>query len=62
LCSDGLTDALSDIEIESILNVNNDFKTQGQALIDAAIKRNEGYGDNITVVLIEFKQGERNAR
>ena len=61
LCSDGLTDVLSDIEIESILNINNDFKTQGQALIDAAIKRNEGYGDNITVVLIEFKEGERYA-
>ena len=62
LCSDGLTDALLDIEIESILNMNDDIKVRGSALIDAAIERNEGYGDNITVVLIEFNQGEINVR
>ena len=54
MCSDGLTDALSDSEIESILNMNEKLKDRGQALIDAAVKRNDGYGDNITVILIEM--------
>ena len=55
LCSDGLSDVLSDSEIESILNSSDDIQCRGKALVEEALKRNEGYGDNITVLLVDIK-------
>jgi len=53
LCSDGLTDALSDAEISDILCKENNLETAIQILVErAAITPN---ADNITVVLISTK-------
>jgi protein phosphatase len=50
LCSDGLTNALSDKEILDILGTDGDYEEKLGRLIDAA---NEGNGDdNVTAVLI----------
>jgi len=57
LCSDGLTDMLSDEEIMSIVSQNTFPQTRVQDLIDAANDR--GGKDNITVIIIDVK-GETN--
>lgn len=54
LCSDGLTDALSDEEIATILSKDGSVEYKGHLLIDCALERNIGHGDNITLILIEF--------
>ncbi len=54
LCSDGLTDVISNVEIEQILNQNAGLKQKAGLLVNEAISRNPGHGDNITVILIEF--------
>jgi PPM family protein phosphatase len=52
LCSDGLTDMVSDGEILSLLEQSDDLNTAARALVDAA---NRGGGeDNITVVLFQL--------
>jgi protein phosphatase len=52
LCSDGLTDMVSDGEILSLLEESNDLDAAARALVDAA---NRGGGeDNITVVLFQL--------
>ena len=51
LCSDGLSDMLSNKTITSILTSNKNLKEKGKALVKAA---NEAGGkDNITVVLVK---------
>src|SRR5574343_1024673 len=51
LCSDGLSDMLSDFDLAELLTVGGDMPTVGQSLVDAA---NEAGGrDNISVVLVE---------
>lgn len=55
LCTDGLTDVLSDEEIEIILgNTDIDINRKSQILIDVALKRRLDAGDNITLILIGF--------
>lgn len=55
LCTDGLTDVLSDDEIESILGSTDiDINRKSQLLIDLALKRRLNAGDNITLILIEL--------
>jgi PPM family protein phosphatase len=52
LCSDGLTDMVSDREILSLLEDSDDLDAAARALVDAA---NRGGGeDNITVVLFQL--------
>ncbi|MCW8930121.1 MAG: protein phosphatase 2C domain-containing protein [Gammaproteobacteria bacterium] len=53
LCSDGLSDMLSDKEIRQVLHTNSDksLNEMAQALIDAA--NQAGGKDNITVVLVK---------
>jgi serine/threonine protein phosphatase PrpC len=50
LCSDGLTDMVTNAEITSVLTGNKSLKEKGEALIKAA--NNKGGKDNITVVLV----------
>ncbi len=53
LCSDGLTDMLTDAEIESIIACDNaDLNNITQGLVDAA--NNKGGRDNISVVLVKI--------
>jgi PPM family protein phosphatase len=55
LCSDGLTDMISEDEIFAVLNGNDDLEATARALIEAA---NAGGGeDNITVVLFQIGHG-----
>lgn len=49
LCSDGLTDELSDAEIEDILRMPGTAQERVEKLVDAAIEH--GGRDNVTVVL-----------
>ncbi len=53
LCSDGLTDMLTDVEIEMILNTNWDLKKKTETLMEQALRN--GGKDNITVLLIQSK-------
>lgn len=54
LCSDGLTDMLSDEEITSIMDSKNDLNVVARELVDAALER--GGIDNTTVILLRFKK------
>lgn len=55
LATDGLTDALTDGEISGILRVGrNNLNSCGRSLLQQALSRNLGRGDNITLILIEF--------
>lgn len=55
LCTDGLTDVLSDDEIESVLGSTDiDVNRKSQILIELALKRRLNAGDNITLILIEL--------
>ena len=57
LCTDGLTDVLSDVEIEEVLNtldMNMDQKCE--KMLQMALNRNLNIGDNITIMLIGFKE------
>ncbi|MFZ0565201.1 MAG: Stp1/IreP family PP2C-type Ser/Thr phosphatase [Chlamydiales bacterium] len=51
LCSDGLTNYVSDKEIAETLATNDSLKAKGQQLINAA--NNQGGGDNITLILVD---------
>ncbi len=52
LCTDGLTDLVTDEDIEYIMSKNENLTTQARELID---KANENGGiDNMTVVLLEY--------
>ncbi len=54
ICSDGLTDCVSDEKIESVLKTADSVEQKGKALMEEALQCNAGYGDNITIILIEF--------
>jgi serine/threonine protein phosphatase PrpC len=57
LCSDGLTDMLSEAEIaDTLVAADRDPDAAARALVDAANER--GGEDNITVVLFELVEGE----
>ena len=56
LCSDGLTEEVSDAEVSSLLQVEATQEVIAQTLIKAAIEA--GGSDNITVVLISQESGE----
>ena len=56
LCSDGLTDVLTDADICAILsNTRKTPQQLGQLLVDAA--NDEGGPDNITVVVVRLERG-----
>jgi protein phosphatase len=60
LCSDGLTDMLTEDEIAAaILGAERDPAAAAKALVDAA--NEHGGEDNITVVLFELAEGEPDA-
>ena len=50
LCTDGVTDELSDTEILSALRMNRSLETQADAVMEAAL--GNGGHDNLTVVLV----------
>lgn len=52
LCSDGLTDTLSDDDLLGIINADGDLESKANALIESAL--NTGSRDNITAVLAEI--------
>jgi serine/threonine protein phosphatase PrpC len=52
LCSDGLTDMVSDEEIDQVLALEGDLGLKTEHLVDMAKKA--GGKDNITVVLAEI--------
>ena len=55
MCSDGLSDMVSDEDIAAIMVVDEDLETKAKALVDAA---NAGGGrDNISVLLARAKEG-----
>jgi protein phosphatase len=51
LCSDGLTDYVSDHEISTILEKNGCIKTASKQLVHAA--KTKGGGDNITILMLK---------
>ncbi len=53
LCSDGLSDVLSDEEIAEVLREKAEVPVQGKRLMDQALSRNIRHGDNITLMIIE---------
>ncbi|MGB3240678.1 MAG: PP2C family serine/threonine-protein phosphatase [Geitlerinemataceae cyanobacterium] len=55
LCSDGLTEELTDTAISNYLTSKADLKSVAQTLIDAA--KTEGGHDNITVVVVNIENG-----
>jgi len=56
LCSDGLTDLVSDPEILAALNLKNAMQPAVEELIDTANQR--GGHDNITIIAIEIPKNE----
>ena len=54
LCTDGLSDVISDNEMEEILNGRTSLKDKAIKLVNEAVSKNLGHGDNTTVILIEF--------
>ena len=54
LCSDGVTDMLSDSEILRIIDDRMDVDILARALVDAVLEK--GGIDNITVMLLRFKR------
>ena len=58
LCSDGITDMLSDGDIEDILSRDISVAKTVEILVDRALKK--GGRDNITVVLCEIMEQPRN--
>ena len=58
LCSDGLTDVVSDGELSDILSSCSCIKTASQKMIDTA--KNKGGGDNITVLMIKIIHDSQN--
>jgi serine/threonine protein phosphatase PrpC len=57
MCSDGLSDMLSDVQIASILSVENSLEEKAKQLIDAA--NQAGGRDNISVVLAKVVDAKK---
>ncbi len=53
LCTDGLTDVVSEEEIATVLAGKSQTEKKSEQLLELALKRNDSKGDNITIVLIE---------
>ena len=58
LCSDGLTDMLTDVEIAEFLKQEKNIKKSGEALIQAALQH--GGKDNVTVALVKAEEIKNN--
>ncbi|MFV0254591.1 MAG: Stp1/IreP family PP2C-type Ser/Thr phosphatase [Erysipelotrichaceae bacterium] len=56
LCSDGLSDMISDEEIKKILISNTSIAEQAEQLVKLA--KNAGGHDNVTVVIVEDKKND----
>ncbi len=54
LCSDGLTDNISNQELYSILNSNKDLTVVGKKLVQKALENKRA--DNITIIIISTKR------
>ncbi len=54
LCTDGLSDVMSDNEMEQVLKNSTSLGDRAMKLVTEAVSRNIGRGDNITVILIEL--------
>ncbi|MBQ0000606.1 MAG: serine/threonine-protein phosphatase [Clostridiales bacterium] len=57
ICSDGVTDMLSEEEIASLMAEENDMKTIAERILDCSLEN--GGRDNITLILIEAKEEKR---
>lgn len=57
ICSDGMTDMLSDGEIADILTRDISVKEVVEILLERALKK--GGRDNVTIVLCEIKEGNK---
>jgi len=58
LCSDGLTDMLSDCEIQTIMETPNlNLKSKAESLIEAS--NSAGGRDNVSVILIAVSAGKQ---
>jgi len=60
LCSDGLTDMVSEDEIVEIMMLNANVEEISKKLVDKALKN--GGHDNVTVVVIEAKDNKKGIR
>jgi protein phosphatase len=58
LCSDGLTDYVSNTELTEILRNHSCIKTASRRMIEAA--KNKGGSDNITVLMIKIADDKKN--
>lgn len=54
LCTDGLSDVMSDDEMAQIFKNDTDLSDKATSLVNEAVSRNLGHGDNTTVILVEF--------
>lgn len=54
LCTDGLTDALSDSDIREILEREEPLESKRERLLREALGRRIGFGDNISFILVKF--------
>lgn len=57
LCSDGLTDKISNEELSSFIQLDNDLTEMAQNLIDLANDR--GGEDNISLIIIQYLPSEK---
>jgi len=57
ICSDGLTDMLSEDEIKNILSINKDVKVCVDILLEDALSK--GGTDNITIILCKIKKQKK---
>ena len=57
LCTDGVTDMLSDKEIKEILQMEGTVRDLVQTLLEKVLEK--GARDNTTIILCEVKQDER---
>lgn len=62
LCSDGLTDVVSDKEIEDVLAGSGSEEEKAETLMRTAESRNAPWGDNITVLLARVTNDWRGSR
>ncbi|WP_156430968.1 PP2C family serine/threonine-protein phosphatase [Paenibacillus sp. FJAT-26967] len=53
LCSDGVYNALTEVEMEKILRSSTSPEDSAQGMIDAIEVKNLGYQDNATVIILE---------
>lgn len=54
LCTDGLTDALTDGDIREILKREEPLESKRERLLREALGRRIGFGDNISFILVKF--------